>query len=57
LRVSCRSEYFLASDGTITLDPDSFGPALGAPPLPSLFETPVVTLPEDLGFPHTFPLP
>lgn len=48
---------FLASDGTITLDPDSFGPALGAPPLPSLFETPVVTLPEDLGFPHTFPLP
>jgi hypothetical protein len=49
---------FLASDGALTLDPDSFAPALGVPPsVPSLFETPVVTLPEDLGFAHTFPLP
>ncbi|MGB8130709.1 MAG: hypothetical protein WCG81_13025, partial [Candidatus Angelobacter sp.] len=49
---------FLASDGTLTLDPDSFGPSLGAPPLPSLFETPIAgALPEDLGFTPTFPLP
>jgi len=48
---------FLASDGALTLDPDSFGPLLGVPPsVPSLFETPVVTLPEDLGYSHTFPL-
>jgi hypothetical protein len=49
---------FLASDGTLTLDPDSFGPALGVPPLPSLFETPIAgALPEDLGFTPGFPLP
>jgi len=49
---------FLASDGALTLDPDSFGPALGAPPLPSLFETPIAgPLPEDLGFTPNFPLP
>jgi hypothetical protein len=43
---------FLSSDGTLTLDPDSFGPALGVPPtVPSLFETPIAgPLPEDLGF-------
>jgi dienelactone hydrolase len=49
---------FLASDGTLTLDPDSFGPALGVPPLPSLFETPISgPLPEDLGYTPAFPLP
>ncbi|OAI56311.1 hypothetical protein AYO50_00660 [Acidobacteria bacterium SCGC AG-212-P17] len=49
---------FLASDGTLTLDPDSFGPSLGVPPLPSLFETPIAgALPEDLGFVPGFPLP
>jgi hypothetical protein len=51
--------FFLASDGALTLDPDSFGPALGVPPsVPSLFETPISgALPEDLGYTHTFPLP
>lgn len=50
---------FLGSDGTLTLDPDSFGPALGVPPsVPSLFETPIAgPLPEDLGFTPNFPLP
>jgi len=50
---------FLASNGALTLDPDSFGPALGVPPtLPSLFETPIAgPLPEDLGFIPSFPLP
>jgi hypothetical protein len=50
---------FLASNGALTLDPDSFGPALGVPPtLPSLFETPIAgPLPEDLGFIPPFPLP
>lgn len=50
---------FLSSDGTLTLDPDSFGPALGVPSsVPSLFETPIAgPLPEDLGFTPNFPLP
>jgi hypothetical protein len=50
---------FLSSDGTLTLDPDSFGPALGVPPtVPSLFETPIAgPLPEDLGFTPNYPLP
>jgi dienelactone hydrolase len=49
---------FLASDGALTVDPDSFGPLLGAPPLPSLFETPIAgPLPEDLGFTPDYPLP
>ncbi len=37
---------FFASNGTLTIDPDGAGP---------LFETPIVTLPEDLGFLPAFP--
>lgn len=46
---------FMASDGAITIDPDSVGLIPLAPPL---FETPIAgPLPEDLGFIKTFPLP
>jgi hypothetical protein len=40
---------FFASDGALTIDPDSVG--LLPPSVPPLFETPIVgALPEDLGF-------
>lgn len=59
LEAQLQIAVFLSSDGTLTLDPDSFGPALAVPPsVPSLFETPIAgPLPEDLGFTPDFPLP
>jgi hypothetical protein len=40
---------FFASDGALTIDPDSVG--LLPPSVPPLFETPIAgPLPEDLGF-------